>query len=123
MISINLMILEKHLELQDRHVQRFCLTWSLYTNTADTLNDQRGGHCELPVYTCIYIYIYICIYMYIYHIPIYWRLFVLYLNSKRGELCWFIGQCVASRSPGLEFFPQVMSFLSSGCLPSLLGQG
>ena len=50
MISINLMILEKHLELQDRHVQRFCLTWSLYTNTADTLSDQRGDHCELPVY-------------------------------------------------------------------------
>ena len=26
-------------------------------------------------------------------------------------------------SPGLELFLQVMSFLSSGCLPSLLGQG
>ena len=50
MISINLMILEKHLELQDRHVQRFCLTWSPYTNTVDTLNDQRGGHCELQVH-------------------------------------------------------------------------
>ena len=122
MSSINLMILEKHLELQDRHVQRFCLTWSLYTNTADTLNDQRGGHCELPVFTCVCIYIYIYVYVYN-HIPIYWRLFVLYFNSKWGELSWFICLCVSSRSPGLEFFPQVMSFLSSGCLPSLLGQG